>query len=73
MTTEDVFTSAQAAAYLSVSDKTLRRWRDREKGPAYFRAHDGRAIYTRAALDAWRKTQFVATIIYAPIDLERRA
>jgi hypothetical protein len=68
MSTDDLFTSAQAAGYLRISDKTLRRWRDAKKGPAYKRTEDGRAIYTRASLDAWRATQFVATIIYAPTE-----
>jgi hypothetical protein len=68
MTANDVLTSAQAAAYLTVSDKTMRRWRDARKGPGYRREPDGRAIYTRASLDAWRKTQFVASVIYAPIE-----
>lgn len=69
MSNDDVYTSAQAAAHLRVSDKTLRRWRDAKKGPTYARAQDGRAIYRRSDLDAWRTTQFIATIIYAPLSV----
>lgn len=67
MTAEDVLTTAQAAAHLTVSEKTLRRWREEGKGPDYRRDPDGRIIYTRGALTAWRETQFVVSIIYAPI------
>jgi hypothetical protein len=70
MTADDVLTSAQAAAYLSVSGKTMSRWREANKGPAYLRSSDGRIVYTKSALDAWRATQFIATIIYAPLHQE---
>jgi hypothetical protein len=72
MTADDVLTSAQAAAYLHVSDKTMRRLRDAKKGPAYSRTQDGRAVYVRTDLDAWLKTQLVASIIYVPLEQAER-
>lgn len=68
MTAHDAFTSAQAAAYLSVSEKTMRRLRASDKGPGYRRESSGLVVYSREELDAWRNTQFIATIIYAPIE-----
>lgn len=67
-TSDEVLTAAQAAAYLKVCDKTLKRWRDAGRGPEWYRDSVGRVLYTRAALNAWLKTQFIATIVYAPIN-----
>lgn len=69
MTSEDALTSSEAAAYLRVSDKTMKRWRDAKKGPQFSRSQDGRTVYRRSDLDAWTKTQFVATIIYVPLSV----
>lgn len=63
----DQFTAAQAAAYLLVSEKTLQRLRSTNKGPAHSSTPSGRTVYRRSDLDAWRATQFIATIIYAPL------
>jgi len=71
MTAEDVFTSAQAAAYLTLSDKTMRRMREAKNGPAFRRDPSGRIVYTRGSLDAWRKTQYIVSIIYAPVAAAR--
>lgn len=67
MTAKDVLTTAQAASYLSVSDKTMRRLRSSGHGPAYRRDSSGLVTYTRESLDAWRRTQFIVSIIYAPL------
>jgi excisionase family DNA binding protein len=42
----------EAAAYLSVSLSTIRRWRRQQDGPAYFR-FGGVLRYSRAALGAF--------------------
>jgi hypothetical protein len=68
----DQFTAAQAAGYLHVSEKTLQRLRSTHKGPAHHSTPSGRTVYRRSDLDAWRATQFVATIIYAPIEVRER-
>lgn len=69
MTSEDALTSAEAAAYLRVSDRTMKRLRDANKGPQFSRSFDGRVVYRRSDLDAWTKTQFVATMIYVPLSV----
>jgi hypothetical protein len=68
----DKLTAAQAAAHLHVSEKTLQRLRSTNKGPAHSSTPSGRTVYTRTDLDAWRRTQFIATIIYAPIEVCER-
>jgi len=48
----EVFTPAEAAAYLQVPAETLRRWRGLGTGPRH--AKVGRHVrYRRAALDRW--------------------
>jgi excisionase family DNA binding protein len=51
----------EAAAYLSVSLSTIRRWRRQQNGPEYFRFGDV-LRYSRAALGAFivRYTKTVA-------------
>jgi len=50
----------------------LQRLRSGHKGPAHHSTPSGRTVYRRSDLDAWRATQFVATIIYAPIEVCER-
>lgn len=45
-------TTAQAAAYVSRSPRTLEGYRSRGVGPRYHR-RDGRVVYRRSDLDAW--------------------
>jgi excisionase family DNA binding protein len=46
------FSEKEAAAYLSVSLSTIRRWRRRKNGPAFFR-FGGVLRYDREALGAF--------------------
>jgi Helix-turn-helix domain len=61
-------TPAAAAVYLGISEKTLTKWRQAGKGPAFVRNQDGRVRYTIEALKEWRATQTV-TIRYSPLEL----
>lgn len=45
-------TSRVAAGYLNVSESTLSRWRNEQKGPPFLQM-DGIIRYRRDALDAW--------------------
>jgi len=45
-------TATEAAEYLRVSCRTLIRWRNQRKGPAWTYA-GGKVIYQRNDLDAW--------------------
>jgi len=45
-------TSRVAAAYLNVSESTLSRWRNEEKGPPFL-SMDGIIRYRQDALDCW--------------------
>ncbi|MGY0503814.1 helix-turn-helix domain-containing protein [Luteimonas sp. e5] len=53
-------TTRQAAAWLSRSDETLKRWRRHRIGPPYFTIN-GRVLYSREALAAWVEEQREAT------------
>jgi excisionase family DNA binding protein len=52
-----LLTTAQAAAYIGVTQKTLQNWRTQGKSPAYIRLGDGgpqgRCLYRLSDLDAW--------------------
>lgn len=52
---ETLLDAAQAAAYLGMSTKTLKKWRSKGTGPAYSRiSHShSRVRYRKSALDAW--------------------
>jgi DNA-binding transcriptional MerR regulator len=64
---ETLVASAQAAALLKVSERTMRRWRDTGEGPPFKRLPDGQALYARSDIHGWLTTQCVVSIIYAPI------
>lgn len=47
-------TTAQAAEYLGVSTRTMRRWRNRNIGPAYVRYSDRTCRYPLGGLERFR-------------------
>lgn len=50
----------QAAVYLNVSVSTLKRWRSRHYGPAWYQMTDSSncpVLYRVADLDAWVRTR----------------
>ena len=49
----------EAAQYLSLSVKTLRRWRFDRKGPAYAKLNNKLIRYSRSDLDEWMQQQRV--------------
>ena len=49
----------EAAQYLSLSVKTLRRWRFTRKGPSYAKLNNKLIRYSRIDLDDWMKGQRV--------------
>ena len=51
----EVLTRAQAADRLSVSTRTLARWAQQSRGPAYTLTgkKKGRALYTAASIASW--------------------
>ena len=49
----------EAAQYLSLSVKTLRRWRFTRKGPSYAKLNNKLIRYSRMDLDDWMKEQRV--------------
>ena len=67
MTSEAMLTAAQTAARLKISERTLRRLRDRGEGPPFRREPDGQLLYSSAGLDQWLSTQCIVSIIYAPV------
>ncbi|MEU5218486.1 helix-turn-helix domain-containing protein [Streptomyces sp. NPDC020807] len=54
---DQVWTTAQAAAFLRVAPKTLRNWRCIGRGPAY-EVHQGHrgVLYRPSVVRAWQKT-----------------
>lgn len=50
---DDKLTTREAAEYLGVPVKRVRNWRSDGGGPR-FEKPAGRALYTRADLEAWR-------------------
>jgi hypothetical protein len=48
-------TSAEAAAYVRCSPRTLEGYRNAGGGPVYHRSGRGRVFYHRDDLDAWRR------------------
>ena len=59
----DVFplflSETEAAQYLSLSVKTMRRWRFDRKGPNYAKLNNKLIRYSRIDLDDWIKQQRV--------------
>jgi excisionase family DNA binding protein len=53
--TPNLMTEDEAADYLRVSARTLRRWREdgTDEGPAWVRLGPKMVRYTRATLDMW--------------------
>ena len=49
----------EAAQYLSLSAKTLRRWRFDHKGPAYAKLNGKLIRYHQADLDEWMDQQTI--------------
>jgi excisionase family DNA binding protein len=49
----------EAAQYLSLSVKTLRRWRFDRKGPTYAKLNNKLIRYSRSDLDDWMQQQRV--------------
>lgn len=62
----DLLSPAAAALELSVSEKTLTKWRQAGKGPPCVRLEHGRVRYSKEALHTWRASQSV-TIHYSPL------
>lgn len=55
-----LMTTAEAAAYLGITEGTLHNWRSNDAGPDY--AMIGRRIrYAAEDIDAWRRAQMVRT------------
>lgn len=50
---ETPLAAEQAAEYLGVSTKTLKRWRSNGTGPAFSRLSRSRVRYRKSSLDAW--------------------
>lgn len=58
--TTHLLTTAQAAAYLGISVRTLQDWRYKRTGPVFIRR--GRIVrYSPAALNAWMTRNEVQT------------
>lgn len=55
--------SANAAAYLGVSRKTMALWRHQRDGPDFYKL-GGRIFYFRRDLDAWICSQRRSRVIY---------
>jgi hypothetical protein len=53
---EPLLTTAEAAAHLRLSPRTLEAWRLRGGGPRYCKLGD-RVLYTQRDLNAWLDTQ----------------
>lgn len=51
-------TTTEAARQLSVTTRTMERWRAQKEGPNYFRI-GGRVYYTQAAVDQYLASQTV--------------
>lgn len=58
---ETLLDAAQAAAYLGMSPKTLKKWRSKGAGPVYSRISRNRVRYRKSALDAWVVAHEAAT------------
>ena len=52
----DLLTTKECAIYLKVNFQTLDKWRVREKGPPYVKAH-GRVLYRKEEVDRWLDAQ----------------
>lgn len=48
-----LLTTAQAAAYLGIKQKTFENWRTQKRGPAHVRLGHRTVRYRRETLDAW--------------------
>ena len=48
----------EAADYLRLPKRTLDLWREKRRGPRYYRV-EGRVSYSAADLDAWLKARVV--------------
>ncbi|MFI1975409.1 helix-turn-helix domain-containing protein [Streptomyces wedmorensis] len=54
---DQVWTTAEASAFLGVAPKTLRNWRCAGRGPAYEVRHGRKGVlYRPAVVRAWQKT-----------------
>lgn len=67
-----LFNSAEAALYLSVTKKTLEGWRPLQKGPAYLSVDSG-ILYRRCDLDDWIRVHLVVPKFSAKLDGRTRA
>jgi predicted DNA-binding transcriptional regulator AlpA len=47
------FNEKRSAAYIGVSDATLRLWRSKGEGPRYFKAGEKLIRYRKGDLDSW--------------------
>ncbi len=52
-----LLTPEQAAAYLSLSVKTLAQWRWKHTGPEFVKVGARAVRYDRSQLEAWAKSQ----------------
>ncbi|XOQ63882.1 MAG: helix-turn-helix domain-containing protein [Bifidobacterium crudilactis] len=50
---EDLLKPVEVAAILRISDRTLAKWRHRNKGPVYIRLGYNRVVYRRSEIDRW--------------------
>lgn len=49
---ERFWSSKKAARFIEVTDRTLRNWRKRRRGPPYYK-RGGRIVYERGELQSW--------------------
>lgn len=57
---QPLMTTAEAAAYLSFPEATVKAWRARGTGPAYVRINGRVVRYRMSDLDAWVDEQAVS-------------
>lgn len=57
----ECYTNTAAAQYLKVGQGTLRRWRVVGQGPQYTKLKNGRIVYEKKALDAYKASCIVGT------------
>ena len=61
MSHEGYLSETQAAKYLSMSKKSLQRWRFKRQGPPYAKLNGKTIRYRREDLDHWMKERIVTT------------
>jgi excisionase family DNA binding protein len=49
----EILTQAEAAKYLRISERTLRRWQDERIGPPFAKAGNKLIRYRKSRIDEW--------------------